>query len=72
MFRSPLGSILILIVFIPAAAALPLAAVSLCRTPEGAQCLLSLGPFSAGFYCLIYSQLGAYIRSIRLFFGGKE
>lgn len=59
LLRSLIRSIIILAVFVPFAASLPLAAVSLCRTPEGAQCLFWLGPFSAGFYCLIYSQLSS-------------
>lgn len=54
-----LKSLLILAVFVPFAAALPLAAVSLCRTPDGAQTLFWLGPWSAAFWTMIYSQISA-------------
>ena len=37
MLKWLLKSLLILAVFVPFAAALPLASVSLCRTPDGAQ-----------------------------------
>jgi ACR3 family arsenite efflux pump ArsB len=52
-----LKSLLILIVFVPVAAGFPLAAVALSRTPEGAQILFWLGPWSAAFWVLIYSTL---------------
>ena len=46
-----------LAVFVPAAAGFPLAALSLCRTPGGAEAVFWLGPWSCGFWVLIYSQL---------------
>jgi hypothetical protein len=52
-------SLLILAVFVLCAACLPLAAVALTRTPEGAQVLFWAGPWSCCFYVLIYSTLSA-------------
>jgi hypothetical protein len=59
MLKWLLKSLLILAVFVPFAAALPLASVSLCRTPDGAQFLFWTGPWSCCFWVLIYSQLSA-------------
>lgn len=59
MLRFLLRSLLILAVFVPCAACLPLAAVTLTRTPEGAQVLFWAGPWSCCFWVLIYSQLSA-------------
>jgi len=52
-------SLLILAVFVPVAACLPLAAMTLTGTPEGAQALFWIGPWSAAFWTLLYSQLSA-------------
>jgi hypothetical protein len=52
-------SLLILAVFVPFAAALPLAAVALSRTPDGAQFLFWFGPWSCCLYVLVYSQISA-------------
>ena len=54
-----LKSLLILAVFVPFATALPVAALWLCRTADGAQLLFWLGPWSCCFYVLIYSTLSA-------------
>jgi hypothetical protein len=59
MLRWLLKSLLILVFFVPFAAALPLVSVSLCRTPDGAQFLFWAGPWSCCFWVLIYSQLSA-------------
>jgi hypothetical protein len=59
MLKWLLKSLLILAVFVPFAAALPLASVSLCRTPGGAQLLFWMGPWSCCFWVLLYSQLSA-------------
>jgi hypothetical protein len=59
MLKWLLKSLLILAVFVPFAAALPLASVSLCRTPDGAQFLFWTGPWSCCFWVLLYSQLSA-------------
>jgi hypothetical protein len=59
MLKWLLKSLLILAVFVPFAAALPLASVILCRTPDGAQFLFWTGPWSCCFWVLIYSQLSA-------------
>lgn len=50
-------SLLILVVFVPFAALLPLTALILTRTPEGAQVLFWAGPWSAAFWVLIISQI---------------
>jgi hypothetical protein len=57
LIRSLARSLLVLVIFIPVAAALPLAALSLCRTPDGAEFLFWAGPWSCCFWVLIYSQL---------------
>jgi len=54
-----LKSLLILIIFVPFATCLPLAALSLCRTPGGAEAVFWAGPWSAAFWTLLYSQLSA-------------
>ena len=59
VIRSLLKSLLIIAVFVPFAAALPVAALWLCRTPDGAQFLFWAGPWSCCFWVLIYSQLSA-------------
>jgi hypothetical protein len=59
MLKWLLKSLLILAVFVPFAAALPLASVSLCRTPGGAEFLFWTGPWSCCVLVLIYSQLSA-------------
>jgi len=59
MLKWLLKSLLVLVIFIPVAAALPLAALSLCRTPDGAMAVFWLGPWSCCFWVLIYSQLSA-------------
>ena len=59
LIRSLLKSLLILAVFVPFATALPVAALWLCRTPDGAQFLFWTGPWSCCFWVLIYSQLSA-------------
>ena len=59
MLKWLLKSLLVLVVFVPTAAALPLAALSLCRTPDGAMAVFWLGPWSCCFWVLISSQLSA-------------
>jgi hypothetical protein len=59
LIRSLLKSLLILAVFVPFAMSLPVVAVWLCRTPDGAQFLFWTGPWSCCFWVLIYSQLSA-------------
>jgi hypothetical protein len=59
MLKSLLKSLLILVVFVPFAAVLPVAALWLCRTPDGAQFLFWTGPWSCCFWVLLYSQLSA-------------
>lgn len=59
MLKWLLKSLLILAVFVPLAAVLPLCSVALSGTPEGAQALFWAGPWSAAFWTLIYSQLSA-------------
>jgi len=59
MLKGLLKSLLILAVFVPFATALPLAAIWLCRTPDGAQFLFWAGPWSCCFWVLLYSQLSA-------------
>jgi hypothetical protein len=48
-----------LAVFVPVAACLPLAAMTLTRTHEGAQALFWIGPWSAAFWTLLYSQFSS-------------
>jgi hypothetical protein len=59
LIRSLLKSLLILAVFVPFATGLPVAALWLCRTPDGAQFLFWTGPWSCCFWVLVYSQLSA-------------
>ena len=59
MVKWLLKSLLILAVFVPFATALPVAALWLCRTPDGAQFLFWTGPWSCCFWVLLYSQLSA-------------
>jgi hypothetical protein len=59
MLKWLLKSLLVLVVFVPTAAALPLAALSVCRTPDGAMAFFFIGPWSAAFWTLIYSQLSS-------------
>ena len=59
MLKWLLKSLLILAVFVSFATALPVAALWLCRTPDGAQFLFWTGPWSCCFWVLIYSQLSA-------------
>jgi hypothetical protein len=59
MLKWLLKSLLILAVFVPFATALPVAALWLCRTPDGAQFLFWAGPWSCCFWVLLYSQLSA-------------
>src|ERR1700675_2218307 len=54
MLKWLLKSLLILAVFVPFAAALPVAALWLCRTPDGAQFLFWTGPWSCCLWVLIY------------------
>ena len=51
VIRSLLKSLLILIIFVPFATALPVAALWLCRTPDGAQFLFWAGPWSCRVSC---------------------
>jgi hypothetical protein len=59
MLKWLLKSLLVIVVFVPFAAALPLASVSLCRTLDGAMFLFWTGPWSCCFWVLLYSQLSA-------------
>ncbi|MGB6625480.1 MAG: hypothetical protein WBE43_11915 [Candidatus Acidiferrales bacterium] len=59
MLKWLLKSLLVLAVFVPFATALPVAALWLCRTQDGAQFLFWAGPWSCCFWVLIYSQLSA-------------
>ncbi len=59
LIRSLARSLLVLVIFIPVAAALPLAALSLCRTPDGAMFVFWAAPWSCAFWTLIYSTLSA-------------
>lgn len=56
MLKWLLKSLLIIAVLVPYAAAMPLASVSLCRTPGGAEFVFWTTPFSAAVLTLIYSQ----------------
>jgi hypothetical protein len=51
--------LLVVAIFVPVATCLPLAALSLCRAPDGAMAVFWLGPWSCCFWVLIYSQLSA-------------
>jgi hypothetical protein len=57
MLKWLLRSLLVLFIFIPVAAAMPLAALVLSRTPGGAELVFWAGPWSAAFWVLIYSQI---------------
>jgi len=78
MIRWLLRSIIILAVFVPVAACLPLAALTLTRTAEGNQFLFWCGPWSACFWTLLVSQVvgfkvwrgAAYVRQLRKERGG--
>jgi len=59
MLKWLLTNLLVLVIFIPVAALLPLAAVALSRDPDGAQFLFWAGPWSCCLWTLIYSQLSA-------------
>jgi len=59
MLKWLLKSLLVVAIFVPVATCLPLAALSLCRTPDGAMAVFWLGPWSCCFWVLIYSQLSA-------------
>jgi hypothetical protein len=59
MLKWLLKSLLILAIFVPFATSLLVAALWLCRTPDGAQFLFWAGPWSCCFWVLIYSQLSA-------------
>ena len=59
VIRSLLKSLLILAVFVPFATALPVATLTPCRTPDGAQFLILAGARSSSVWVLIYSQLSA-------------
>ncbi len=59
MIRSLLKSLLIIAVFVPVAAAMPLAALRLCRTPDGALFVFWAAPWSCAFWTSIYSTLSA-------------
>ena len=57
MLKWLLKSLLILAVFVPFATALPVAALWLCRTPDGAQFLFWTGPWSCCFWVLLYTSI---------------
>jgi hypothetical protein len=59
MLKWLMKSLLILAVFVPFATALPVAALWLCRTPEGAEFLFWTGPWSCALLVSLYSQLSA-------------
>jgi hypothetical protein len=59
MVKWLLKSLLVLAVLVPVAGALPVAALWLCRTPDGAQFLFWAGPWSCCFWVVIYLQLSA-------------
>ncbi|MGH9739251.1 MAG: hypothetical protein ACRD4X_11805 [Candidatus Acidiferrales bacterium] len=50
------GVLLVNILLVPIMAFIPLVCVPLVRSPEGAEAVFLLGPLSAGFYTLVYSQ----------------
>jgi hypothetical protein len=56
LVRHLLSLILIAVVFIPAATALPLLSFWLCRTPWGCLLVFWCGPWSAGFWALIFQN----------------
>ena len=55
MLKWLLNSLLVLVIFIPVATALPFASVALCRTSDGATAFFFMGPWSCCFLVLIYS-----------------
>jgi len=55
LIKGLLKSVIVLIAFVPVATCLPLAALSLCRTPDGAMAFFFIGPLSCCFLVLIYS-----------------
>ena len=57
MLKWLLKSLLIAVVFVPFATVLPVAALWLCRTPEGAQIVFWVGPWSCAFWTLLASVL---------------
>ena len=59
MLKWLLKSLLILIIFVPFATLLPLAAVAMMRSPEGAEFWFWVAPWSCCFWVLIYSTLSA-------------
>ena len=59
MLKWFLKSLLILIIFVPFATFLPLAAVAMMRSPEGAEFWFWVAPWSCCFWVLIYSTLSA-------------
>jgi hypothetical protein len=59
MLKWLLKSLLILIIFVPFATFLPLAAVAMMRSPEGAEFWFWVAPWSCCFWVLIYSTLSA-------------
>jgi hypothetical protein len=59
MLKWLLKSLLILIIFVTFATFLPLAAVAMMRSPEGAEFWFWVAPWSRCFWVLIYSTLRA-------------
>ncbi|MGC1619223.1 MAG: hypothetical protein WA765_12110 [Candidatus Acidiferrum sp.] len=59
MLKRLVKSLLILIIFVPFATFLPLAAVAMMRSPEGAEFWFWVAPWSCCFWVLIYSTLSA-------------
>jgi hypothetical protein len=59
MLKWLLKSLLILIIFVPFATFLPLAAVAMMRSPEGAEFWFWVAPWSCCLWVLIYSTLSA-------------
>jgi len=59
MLKWLMKSLLILVVFVPFATFLPLAAVAMMRSPEGAEFWFWVAPWSCCFWVLIYSTLSA-------------
>ena len=57
MLKWLLKSLLIAAVFVPFAMALPVASLWLCWTPEGAQVVFWVGPWSCAFWTLLASAL---------------
>jgi hypothetical protein len=59
MLKWLLKSFLILIIFVPFATLLPLAAMRMTRTPEGAEFWFWVAPWSCCLWVLVYSQLSS-------------